>query len=107
LALEAYASALRDVRRHGNYADADTTIRTRVELFAAIGEDRGATMLAAATSDYVSPDGSPFSGRIATSIEGVRSRVGESRFAAWDAAGSRLAVDEALRIAAELVDQNR
>jgi predicted ATPase/DNA-binding winged helix-turn-helix (wHTH) protein len=107
LALDAYAGALRDIRRHGNYADADTTIRTMVELFGALGEDRGATMLAAATSDYASPAGSPFSRRIASVVEGVRSRVGESKFAAWDEAGARLTVDDALRLAAELVDEHR
>lgn len=108
LAFDAYASALHDFRRHGNYTDASTTIRTLVELLSAIGEDRGATMLAAATSDYGPPDEpTPFGLRIERLLDDIRGRVGESRYATWSEQGSQLAIDEALRLAAELVDDHR
>jgi hypothetical protein len=107
-ALDAYADALQDQSRHANYTDASTTLRTLVELLSALGDDRGATVLAAATAQYHKDDAvTPLAKRIAKLLDETRSRVGNSRYDAWAQEGSALTVDAALRVATEMVDQYR
>ncbi len=110
LAFDAYASAVHDFRRHGNYTDATTTIRGLVELLAGVGDDRGATVLGAVTADYNSPSagsGTGFGGRIDRLLGDVRRRVGRSRFETWSEEGRALPLDDALRAAAAFVEAQR
>jgi len=49
-ALDAFAECLHAYARHGNYVHAVTTLRNMIEVLAAIGDNRGAAVIGAATS---------------------------------------------------------
>jgi predicted ATPase len=107
LALDGFAIALRDFLRHGNQTHAITAIRNLVGVLAAVGDDRGAAILAGAVSD----DGLRVSygieaERISDTLDEVRRRAGAAQLEAWFEEGRTLDLDR-VRVAAELVDQHR
>jgi predicted ATPase/DNA-binding winged helix-turn-helix (wHTH) protein len=107
-ALDAYATCLHEYSRHGNYVHAVTTLRSLVEVLVALGDDHGATVLAAATSgDHVRPSYGIETARLSTVITGVEQRAGASDFAAWTSEGRLLDLPEAVQLAADVVDRHR
>jgi hypothetical protein len=106
-ALEAFAVTIGDMLRYANYTDGYTMLRGVVDLLAAIGDDRGATVVAVTTLGDELPEPEYQAGRVAGLLTEIRDRVGDARFAAWSEEGRGLAVDDALLRAAALVDQHR
>ena len=106
-ALEAYSACLHDYVRHGNYVHAVTTVRNLVELLAALGDDRGAVMLAVATSStQLRPSYGPEMLRLSTVIDGIEQRVEAIRFGEWSAQGQQLDLPRAVQVAADLIDRH-
>jgi predicted ATPase len=107
-ALDAYSVCLRDCARHGNFVHAVTTLRNLVEVFVAIGETRGAVVIASATSnDSVRPSGGAESQQLATVLGGLEADVDEDLLREWTDEGRRLDVPAAVRAAADIVDDRR
>jgi predicted ATPase len=107
-ALTAYADALADFRRHGNHTHALTAVRNLVGLLGAVGDDRGAVLLGAATTaDGLRPSYGAEASLIADALESARTRVGDAAFGSWHAEGRRLDLDQCLRTAAALVEDHR
>jgi tetratricopeptide (TPR) repeat protein len=107
-ALDAYAVCLGEFARHGNFVHAVTMLRNLVEVLVAIGDDRGATVLSAATSgDHVRPVYGVDSVRLSHLVAGVEQRVGTGQFDAWTEEGRLLDIPQAVQVAAELVDRHQ
>jgi hypothetical protein len=107
-ALQAYAEALADFRRQGNHTHALTAMRNLVALLAAVGDDRGAVLVGAATSvDGLRPSYGAEAALLTSVQDTVRRRVGDARYDAWAAEGRALDLDRCLRLAGDLVGQHR
>jgi len=107
-ALDAFADALAGFLRHGNHTHAVTAMRNLIELLETLGDDRGATMLGAATSqDGLRLSYGAEADRISKVLEVVEQRVGTDRYSRWFAEGRALDPDQALRTAARIVDEHR
>lgn len=103
-ALAAYADALADFLRHGNHTHALTAMRNLVGLLAALGDDRGAVVLGAATSsEQVRASYGTEAAAISDVLDVARRRMGEAGYTAAVAEGRDLDLDRCLRAASELV----
>lgn len=107
-ALDEYATCLHEYARHGNYVHAVVTLRSLVELLVAMGDDHGATVLAASTSgDHLRPSYGVETARLSTTLAAVEQRVGAAHFAVWTGEGQLLDLPQAVQVAADLVDRHR
>lgn len=107
-ALAASADALADFLRHGNHTHALTAMRNLVGLLAAVGDDRGAVALGAATThDRARASYGVEGAELVEVLDSVRLRAGEVRFAEWSAQGRGLDIDQSLRTAIGLVAAHR
>jgi predicted ATPase len=107
-ALHAYAACLRDCARHGNFVHAVTILRSLVEVFVAIGETRGAVIIASATSnESVRPGREVESQRLTNVIGDLEAHVDDALLRAWVDDGTRLDVPAAVRAAADILDRRR
>ena len=85
-----------------------TSLRNLVVVLAAVGEDRGAAILAAAaTNPRLRPSYGPEWAHLAALLSALEARVGTTLFTEWSAHGRRLDVDQALNTALELLEQRR
>ena len=106
--LDAYSACLHEYVRHGNFVHAVTTLRNLVEVMVALGDDRAAALLAAATSnEHLRPSYGPEVVRLSTVVAGIEQRVGASRFGEWTDEGRLLGLPEAVEMAADLIDRHR
>jgi predicted ATPase/DNA-binding winged helix-turn-helix (wHTH) protein len=107
-ALDEYAVCLHEYARHGNFVHAVTTLRNLIEVLIAIGDDRGATILAAATSgDHLRPSYGVETTRLSAHLAAVEQRVGAAHFATWTGEGQLLDVPQAVQVAVDLIDGHR
>ena len=107
-ALDLYAVCLREYARHGNFVHAVTTLRSLVAVLVAVGDDHGATVLAAATSgDQVRPSYGIETARLSAVVADVEQRAGADQFAVWTREGRQLDLPDAVQVAADLVDHHR
>jgi len=103
-AFDAFHDSLRDFRRHGNFTHAVTAMRNLIGLFARVGDDRAATLLAGATADErLRVSYGTEAEQAPELLDQIRRRVGSSRFATWFADGQRLDPNGAVQLAIELV----
>ncbi len=101
-ALDAFAPCLHAAARHGNYVHAVTTLRNMIEVLAAVGDDHGAAVIGAATTnDLLRQSYGPEAERLAAVLYSVERRVGPARFAGWMLEGRGLEVATAVQFAAE------
>ena len=106
-ALGAYASAFDDFLRHGDQTHAVIAIRNLVGLLGAIGDDRGATVLAGAVSDdHLQRSYGTEAERVNDVLAEVRHRVGTNRFKEWFDEGRALD-SECVLVAIAFVEQHR
>ncbi len=107
-ALTAYAEALADFRRQGNHTHALTAMRNLVGLLGAVGDDRGAIVLGAATSaEGLRPSYGTEAALISDVLDSARGRVTEAEYDAWHHEGRGLDLDQCLRTAASLIENHR
>lgn len=107
-ALDAYAACLREYTRHGNFVHSVTTLRNLIEVLVTVGDDRGAAVLAAATSsEQLRPSYGTEMLRLTTVVAGIERRVGARRFGEWTGEGMLLDLPRAVQVAADLIDQHR
>jgi tetratricopeptide (TPR) repeat protein len=107
-ALDLYAVCLRAYTRHGNFVHAVITLRSLVALLVAVGDDHGATVLAAATSgDQIRTSYGIETARLPTVVADIEQRVGPGHFALWTREGQSLDLPEAVQLATEVVDHHR
>lgn len=107
-AFDTYAEALSTFLRLGNHTHAVTAIRNLTGLLADVGEDRGAVLLASVAGlDAIRPSYGAEAQRTRQTLDRVRTRVGEGRFSAWSEESRRLDIDQAVRFASRLVEQQR
>ncbi len=107
-ALAAYAEALADFRRHGNHTHALTALRNLAGFLGELGDDRGAVVIASATSaDPSRPTYGAEAALIAELLDSVRHRVDDRTWTAWQDEGLALDLDQGLRAAADLVAAQR
>jgi predicted ATPase/DNA-binding winged helix-turn-helix (wHTH) protein len=107
-ALDLYAVCLREYARHGNYVHAVTTLRSLIAVLVAMGDDHGATILAAATSgDELRPSYGIETAQLSTVVAGIEQRVGAAQFDSWTMQGRPLDLPEAVQVAADLVERHR
>ncbi len=107
-ALDAFAGCLHDYVRHGNFVHAVTALRKLAAVLVAIGDDRAATILGAASSnERLRPSYGPEAALLAEVLTGVERRVGANRFGEWSVEGRALDLNQAVRVAAELVERHR
>ena len=107
-ALDAYAGAFADFRRHGNSTHAVTAMRNLVSFLADLGDDRGALLIAGAVSDdQLRVSYGAEAERIAEVLADIERVVGADTFSAWFGEGRELNIDSAASVAAELVEGHR
>jgi predicted ATPase len=107
-AFDQYAICLQEYARHGNYVHAVTTLRNLIEVLVAAGDDRGATILAGATSgDHLRHSYGVETTRLSTLLAAVELRVGATDFAIWTGEGLALDVPQAVQVAVDLVEGHR
>ncbi len=106
-ALDEYAEALADFARHGNQTHALTAVRNLLPLLEAIGDHRGATLLAGAVSDDArrATYGAE-ARRVGQTLAAARERWGGSQVEAWLVEGRSFprGFD---RLAVEIVERHR
>ncbi len=107
-AVDVYSTCLHEYVRHGNFVHAVTTLRNLVEVLVALGDDRAAALLAAATSsEQLRPSYGPEVERLSSVVADIEQRVGASRFSEWTNEGRLLGLPQAVQMAADLIDRHR
>ncbi len=107
-AFDTYAEALSTFLRLGNHTHAVTAVRNLTGLLADVGEDRGAVLLASVAGlDAIRPSYGAEAQRTRQTLDRIRTRVGEGRFTAWSEESRGLDIDQAVRFASRLVEQQR
>jgi predicted ATPase/DNA-binding winged helix-turn-helix (wHTH) protein len=105
-ALDAFAECLHAYARHGNYVHAVTSLRNMIEVLAAVGDNHGAVVIGAATSnDLLRKSYGPEAERLADVLDSVERRVGPTQFAEWVLEGSGLGVATTVQFAGERIAQ--
>ena len=105
-ALDAFAECLHAYARHGNYVHAVTALRNMIEVLAAVGDNHGAAVIGAATSnDLLRKSYGPEAERLADVLVSVERRVGPTQFSEWVLEGSGLGVTMAVQFASERIAQ--
>lgn len=103
-ALDAFAACLHAYARHGNYVHAVTTLRNMIEVLAAVGDDHGAAVIGAATTnDLLRKSYGPEAERLRDVLDSVERRVGPTQFAEWVLEGSGLGVAATVQFAGERI----
>jgi len=106
-ALAEYAEALTDFVRHGNVAHAVNAVRNVMPLVAAIGDHRGATLLAGAVVDDARRASyGAEAERVRQALAKARNRLGEYEVEALRAEG-RTRRGTFDRLAVEIVERHR
>lgn len=107
-ALDLYAVCLRAYARHGNFVHAVITLRSLVTVLVAVGDDHGATVLAAATSgDQVRTSYGIETAQLPAVVADIEQRAGAVQFTIWTREGQSLDLPEAVQLATEVVDRHR
>lgn len=105
--LVAASTCLRGYLRHGNFVHAVTAIRNLVEILVGVGDDQGAAVLGAvATRSDLRASFGTESVRLGEVLGDLIRRVGTQRYERWAAEGAELEIDQAVALAAELVDRH-